>query len=227
MNRAIPLSALVVIVIGTLANTRSQEEAKVNDPPDPSDPLLTFSVKDYRDVDLVRRARDKAIRQCKQILKARAKQQSANPPNVLDGYSATAVSLLGELRAKDSECIDALCDDLTSKGGVIAVSGDAFVPLRDFPAAKALVQIGGREATEGILRRMKNKLERRELLICAHVLSQIDDRAVILERMRVSLTTRRRGEDPLKISKNFLSNLDKVREWLEDPSFATGEEFRP
>jgi hypothetical protein len=136
--------------------------------------------------------------------------------------------LLGELRARDSESVHALCEHLTYEEQVIMVSDDILSPLLLYPAARSLVQIGGREAAEGILRHMKKKLDRKELLICAHVLNQIDDETVTLERMRVAVTKRLRGEDPLaEDRKVFFDNLSKVKQWLENPSFETAEEFRP
>lgn len=203
----------------------SQDRSKEGRLPDPNDPLVNFSIRNPKDFDLARRSREKAIRESIGILERRLRTA---PGESEKDYAGSAILMLGDLRAGESNAVYVLCNHLTYPAGVVMISDNEWDPLLLYPAAQALVKIGGREAAEGILRRMKQKLDRKELLICAHVLNQIDDEEVTLERMRVAVTKRLRGEDPLaEDRKVFFDDLSKVKQWLEDPTFETDKQFRP
>jgi hypothetical protein len=74
--------------------------------------------------------------------------------------------------------------------------------------------------------RLKSKLDRRELLVCAHVLYEIDDPRLTVERLKIAKEDSR-FEDPPEVREVFWDNLAQVKQWLEDPRFATDEEIRP
>jgi hypothetical protein len=215
-----------VIVVGCLCNVirvgAAQDESIKRDVDD-NEASRALSNKHQQQVLQLIRDRSLATRECTKVLATRAAKM-VKVRSEEDYHAAIAAGLLGELRSHQSSAIDALCANLTLNT-VVVVSGDDG-PLLQFRAAKALVAIGGREAAEGVIRHMKLKLDRRELLICAHILNQIDYHAITFERLRIA-KEQARLEEPQEVREVFFHNLAQVQQWIEDPAFEHDEKFRP
>lgn len=210
----------------TCAVAISQDRATSRDGSKPDDPLRGFSIKDGDDIDLVIRGREQAIAQCMEVLRTSAPRKAAKDGPRYDLKVERAVGLLGKLDAERPECVASICRNLALYTEGVSFSEDSNDPLLLRPAARALVTIGGREAAEGVIRHMKQELDRGELLICAHILNQNDYHRVTFERLRIA-KEQARLEEPQEVREIFFHNLAQVQQWIEDPGFESDPKFRP
>lgn len=129
-----------------------------------------------------------------------------------------AANVLFAIGGGDSRALAALCDNiLTLKG-----NDDETFPLRDYKAAQALVHIGGSRARKAIFESLRQPLDRRGLLIRAHVLAEVDPPQIMCEHIKLALAEQER----LHASKVFAehddqyrANLRQLHEWLKTPEF--------
>jgi hypothetical protein len=226
MNRTLITGTLVLALAALLfTDSASQDASKIDEPNDPNDALFSFSIASEEDYDLMVRGRQLAIGQCWHSLDARARCETHEERTKFDGDAARAADLAGKLRAK--ELTDELCSNLTLPDpGAIIDDWIFYGPLIKYPAARALVDIGGPEAAKSVLFHLKHKLERTELLLCGHVLVRLDDPKVTLERLRLAKEASRL-EDPPEVREVFWDNLAQVKQWLEDPDFDDSMRLAP
>ena len=170
--------------------------------------------------------REQAIAQCMEVLRTSAPRKAAKDRPRYDLKVERAIGLLGKLDVDRPECVNSICGNLALYAEGVSFSEDSNDPLLLRPAARALVKIGGREVAEGVIRHMKQKLDRRELLICAHILNQNDYHRVTFERLRIA-KEQARLEEPQEVREVFFDNLAQVQQWIEDPGFESDAKFRP
>jgi hypothetical protein len=109
-----------------------------------------------------------------------------------------------------------LCQHITMKGG----GGSEAVPLDDFFVAQGLVGVGGR-ARVAIFESLRQPLDRKGLLIRAHVLEQMEPRTIMREYIRLALEDQEEREKIFAVGVNetYKNNLRLIDEWLKDPEF--------
>jgi hypothetical protein len=136
-----------------------------------------------------------------------------------DSEPHRAAQLLVFLRAGEPRALAALCDNLlTLKDSITTEPG----PLIDFEAARALVTIGGSRVRQAIFDSLRKPLVRRELLIRAHVLGELDPPQIMFEHIKLAIAEQERlhrakvyGEH----DQEYLANLRQVHDWLKDAEF--------
>jgi hypothetical protein len=95
-----------------------------------------------------------------------------------------AARVLVFLGGGDSRALAALCDNLlTLKGDTDGYEWEGGHPLSDFEAAQALVTIGGRHVRQAIFDSLRKPQGRRDLLIRAHVLAELDPPPIMCEHI--------------------------------------------
>jgi hypothetical protein len=113
--------------------------------------------------------------------------------------------------------LTALCNHITLNDG----RGDEAVPLSGFIIAQGLAGIGGTAVRSALLDSLHKTLDRKGLLIRAHVLAQMEPRSIMHEHLRLALEDQVQRERIFAVAVNetYKSNLCLMNEWLQDPEF--------
>jgi len=135
-----------------------------------------------------------------------------------DDEPVRACNVLVSLGGGDARALAALCNCLLT----LKVNDDEAFPLRDFKAAQALVHIGGSRARRAIFESLCQPLERRALLVRAHVLSEIDPPLILCEHIKLAIAEQERLHKAMVFGEHddqYLANLRQLHDWLKDPAF--------
>ena len=137
----------------------------------------------------------------------------ANGEAVQERAVCDAARLLGVIRSEDSTAIKVLSEnlDLYEPG-----AAEPTQPLDGFVAAQALVQIGGVRAFAGMFGATKGPLDRKQLLIRAHILKQIDEPKIVDWRLERAISEAPTAIDQAK----YPANLAEIRKLLSSADFA-------
>jgi hypothetical protein len=94
-------------------------------------------------------------------------------------------------------------------------------PLIDFEAAQALVHIGGPRVRKAIFDSLRKPLDRRALLIRAHVLAELDPPQIMCEHIQLAIADQeyRQKINAEAIDEQYLANLRQLHDWLKDLEF--------
>jgi hypothetical protein len=155
--------------------------------------------------------RDEAVSLATKVLHARA--QGAY--NDEDDEPIRAARLLWTFRSANAEAIAALCDNISLHTKIADTP-----PLGGYCAAQALVAIGGRPATDGVFRSMRQPSSRQELLLKTFVLMGIESRETLLQRVVTEIKacqSMKTDEDRRRDTQ--LKNLQQIEKWLNDKDF--------
>lgn len=173
------------------ADTRDREAAAILSDPGKSHEFLRF--------------RKKVEREAIGMLGRRANGEAVKERVVCD-----AARLLGAIRSEDFTALKVLSQNLDLYE---AIAGEPAQPLDGFVAAQAVVQIGGLRAFAGVLWSLKRPLNRKDLLIRAHILSQFDEPKIMNWRLEHPVSTANTDTDPATCRANF----EEVRKLVSSP----------
>jgi hypothetical protein len=109
-----------------------------------------------------------------------------------------------------------LCKHITMKGE----GGSEAVPLDDFFVAQGLVGIGG-QARKAIFESLREPLDRKGLLIRAHVLQQMEPPSIMREYIRLALEDQeqREGVGGIAVNEAYKGQLRLIEHWLQSPDY--------
>lgn len=149
-----------------------------------------------------------------------------NEYNRDDDEPHRAAQVLAWQGTVDSRALAALCDNiLTLKG-----NDNEVFPLSGFKAAQALVHIGGSRARNAIFASLHQPLDRRGLLIRAHVLAEVDPPQIMCEHIKLAIAELERLHAAKVVDDNddeYLANLRQLHDWLSDPEFLQNNKSWP
>jgi hypothetical protein len=129
-----------------------------------------------------------------------------------------AARVLVYFGASDSRALAALCDNLLTLKG----SGDSDVGrLNDFEAAQALVRIGGTRVRQAIFDSLRKPLDRRGLVIRAHVLAKLDPPPIMCEHIKMAIADQEERQRINAVAEDepYVARLRQLHDWLNAPQF--------
>ncbi|MCI0361547.1 MAG: hypothetical protein L0211_23940 [Planctomycetaceae bacterium] len=218
--RACQLLGWSLVLLGIAANdSLGQPPPDTNGPAESAQLMretgFSFSLSQKEDVGRLARVRYNGVLEATLALEKLAR----NEYNREDDEPHRAAQLLVFLGASEPRALAALCDNLLTLKGVDDEGGS---PLSDFKAAQALVHIGGTRVRQAIFDSLRRPLDRRELLIRAHVLAKLDPPQIMCEHIKMAIA----HQEELHRSKVFrdhddqyLANLRQLHDWLKDAEF--------
>lgn len=172
-----------------------------------------FSLSKYEDVQRLRAVRNLAATEATRVLEKRRRGEFTDEHD----EPARAVEVLWMLRCADQKALVALCDNITME----SITAGEAIPLDGFLAANALIAIGGPRVREAVLDSIHKQLDRKGLLIRAHVLAKLDPASIAREHLRLALEDQEHREkiNAIAVNETYKSNLRLMDEWLNDPQF--------
>jgi hypothetical protein len=172
-----------------------------------------FSLTRYDDLRRLLELRERIVAEATLALERRSKGQvnsEADEPR----RAAKALTLL---RSTDERALAALCENLTMSS-IATLDVD---PIMSLPAARALIAIGGKPAREAVFESLRKQIDRRELLIRAHVLSRMDPPHIMVLHIQQAIAEQQELQKNLadKGGEHYLANLRQIDSWLKEPNF--------
>jgi hypothetical protein len=149
---------------------------------------MPYSVSNATDVDELQRIRELASRQAAKLLSARARKERQSNEPFADSHALQAIRVLDNLRANDDASINALVQNLALRSYVGGEPGD----FAGFPSVDALINIGGKDVSKAILRRMQVEASEWELDACLYILTNLDDQEITVMRVERALRSAER-----------------------------------
>jgi hypothetical protein len=182
---------------------------------------LQLDLSKYEDVQRFRAIRDQLVIHATRILERRKHGEF----NADDDEPAHAVEVLRLLRTGDKRALAALCDNIELRS---IVAGEP-APLDGFLAAEALVQIGDSRARAAVFDSMRQVLVRKNMLVCAHVLAEMESPAIMRQHIKAAIEEQERREKSggVPVNENYKGQLRSIDSWLQDPSFLRAKQNWP
>jgi hypothetical protein len=174
-----------------------------------------FSLSRREDVSRLVKVRNMAMLEATLALEKLARKEYTRD----DDEPHYAAKVLVAIGGGDSRALAALCDNILTLRGIDDEGGS---PLRDFKAAQALVHIGGSRVRRAIFDSLRQPLDRRALLIRAHVLAELDPPHIMCEHIKLAIAAQEELHRVMVFrdhDEQYLSNLRQLHDWLKSPEF--------
>jgi hypothetical protein len=164
---------------------------------------------------------DIAVLEATLILEKQSRQEY--PELHRDPIQAARVLLM--FRGGNSRGLAALCDNIDLPFGGLSEA----VALDNLYIAQALARIGSPAVRGALLDSLRKPLDRKGLLIRAHVFNQMEPITVMREHLRLALEDQEQREKILAVNvdENYKKNLRLIDTWLSTPGFLRNSDNWP
>lgn len=177
---------------------------------------FSFSLSQEVDVGRLARVRYSGVLEATLALEKLTRKEFSSE----DDEPYRAARLLVFLHAREPRALAALCDNLlTLKGDHDGFGWEGGHPLSDYRAAQALVAIGGTHVRQAIFASLRKPLDRRAILIRAHVLAELDPPQIMCEHIKLAIADQeeRQRIGAIAVDEQYLASLRQLHDWFKAP----------
>lgn len=221
-SKTVAAATIGASILACVMPLSAEPKRDANQPHRPSEQALSgFSLATEDDASYLRQLQEAASVACVRILDAHARGKIDDDATA---SALRAVDVLVTLRTKDRQSLQAICKNLAISNN----TAQRILPLESYDVAYAVISLGGCPTIEAVLESLDKPLDKRSLLLRAHVLQRIDEREIILIHVRMAIRdAERKGSAATPATDTHLKNLKQVETWLKNPDVLNAVENWP